>query len=251
MCSLMRVNLQPAFILHGRPYRDTSLLVDVLSQEYGRINGVLRGVRSKSSRFKGIARPFTPLVMSWSGKGKLVTIHSLEPSGESYWLTGKALVSAFYLNELLIRFLHPYDPQADIYAIYARALAGLHAANANNLEPILRTFEFDLLKLLGFGLQLSKTRDTRETVLPDKFYVVIPDSGIEPLVAATPNENCWLGRRLVAIEARDFSSIEVQRDAKRLIRLLLQPMLGGRPLKSRACFSGVAARPNSNSTSLG
>jgi len=239
MSSQMRVDLQPAFILHSRPYRDTSLLVDVLSQNHGRISGVLRGVRSRKSRLKGLARLFLPLLMSWSGRTQLMTIHTLEPAGSDYWLTGKALISGFYINELLIRLFHAYDPHPDIYAIYARALAQLHAT-PDAVEPALRLFEFDLLKALGFGVVLNKEHDKQGSLLPDHFYTVQPDHGVVYVAPHLPNDGwvlCWSGKSLMAIENRDFSDPQTQRDAKQLIRLLLQPLLGGRALNARQYYS--------------
>ncbi len=148
-----RVTLHPVFILHTRPFRDTSLLVDALTTEYGRISVLARGVRTARTPLRGILQPFVPLLMSWSGKGELVSMSKVEAVGLPYSLQGKALISGFYLNELIMRLLHRYDPHPILYDAYQQALLGLQ--QKTTIELVLRLFEKCLLKELGYGLQLE------------------------------------------------------------------------------------------------
>src|SRR5262245_46536737 len=121
----MRITLQPAFILHARPYRDTSLLVDLLTLNHGRVHAVARSARGMRSRYKGLLQPFVPFLTSWTGKTDLVSLGCIESNGPPYFLEGRSLLSGFYLNELLIRLLHRYDPHPELYKTYQLALTRL------------------------------------------------------------------------------------------------------------------------------
>ena len=105
-----RILLQPAFVLHLRHFRDTSLLVDFLTKDYGRVGAVARGARSQKSRYRGYLRPFVPLLATWSGRSELMSLNDLEAGGSPMLLEGRALLAGMYLNELLVRLLHQHDP---------------------------------------------------------------------------------------------------------------------------------------------
>ena len=149
-----RVILHPVFILHARLFKDSSLLLDALTKDHGRISLLAHGVRSKTRRsLRGILQPFVPLLMSWSGKTELLTMGSVEAVGLPYYLNGKKLISGFYLNELVMRLLHRYDPHPNIYNAYKNALISLQ--ENNSIELTLRLFEQCFLKELGYGISLE------------------------------------------------------------------------------------------------
>lgn len=220
-----RVTLHPIFILHTRPFRDTSLLIDALSKDHGRISLLARGVRTSKTRLRGILQPFVPLLMSWSGNTELVSMSKVEAVGLPYHLKAKALVSGFYLNELMMRLLHRYDPHPDLYSAYEQALMGLQ--DNQNTEGVLRLFEKSLLNELGYGLQPN--------IIADGWYQFIPGRGLVQC-CVSPSENIFSGKNLLALFAEIFDDAEVLRDAKRLMRLALQSLLGERTLKSRELF---------------
>src|SRR4029079_13195722 len=121
----MRVLLQPAFILHHRPFRETSVLLDVFSEEHGRISLVAKGVRTHRSKLKALLQPFVPLLASWQGKNELMNLVSVEANGPPFQLCGDCLLSGFYVNELLVRLLQKQDPHPRLFSYYVSTLHAL------------------------------------------------------------------------------------------------------------------------------
>lgn len=220
-----RVTLHPIFILHTRPFRDTSLLIDALSMDYGRISLLARGVRTTKTKLRGILQPFVPLLISWSGNTELVSMSKVEPVGLPYHLKAKALISGFYLNELIMRLLHRYDPHPNLYNAYQQALIGLQ--NSHSTELVLRLFEKCLLNELGYGL--------KSDLIAEGWYQFVPGRGLIQC-SASSSEHIFSGKNLLALLKEVFDDAEVLRDAKRLMRLALQSLLGERVLKSRELF---------------
>ena len=133
-----RVSLQPAFILHGRDFRDSSRLLDIFSLDYGRVTLVAKGARSPRSKLQGILEPFSPLIISWSGKGEVQTLTGAESVKSSITLSGKQILSAYYINELLQRLMIQYDPHPELFRMYQQTLENFQAGNE---EVVLRGFE--------------------------------------------------------------------------------------------------------------
>ena len=152
----MRIVLHPAFILHSRPYRETSVLLDLFTEEYGRISLIARGVRKEKSRLRGLLQPFVPLLVSWQGRTELMTLTTAETNGVPLRLTGECLLSGLYLNELLMKLLHKHDPYPQLYTIYYQTLLKLQAQKLQ--QKTLRLFEKNLLEELGYGLQFRHDR---------------------------------------------------------------------------------------------
>lgn len=140
---------QPAYVLHSRAYRESSALVDFLTPQ-GRLRAVLRGARGKAG---SLARPFIPLELETRGRGELKNVGRLEAAGIPNLLSGEALFSGLYLNELLIRVLPAEDPHPVIFEQYAMTILAL--AQGRALEPLLRAFEWRLLDELGYGFALD------------------------------------------------------------------------------------------------
>src|SRR5580693_2734969 len=105
----MRILLQQAFILHHRPFRETSLLLDVFTEEHGKISLIAKGVRKHRSTLKALLQPFVPLLVSWQGKNELMNLVSVEAKGPPFQLRGDCLLSGLYVNELLVRVLQKQD----------------------------------------------------------------------------------------------------------------------------------------------
>ncbi len=154
---------QATYVLHSRPYKETSALVDFFTP-LGRLRAVLRGARGKAG---ALARPFVPLEAEWRGRGELKTVARLESAGVPNLLNGQALFSGLYLNELLIRLLPAEDPQPEIFAHYAATLPLLAAGRP--IEPLLRAFEWRLLEQLGYGFALDVDIDGRP-IEPQALY---------------------------------------------------------------------------------
>jgi DNA repair protein RecO (recombination protein O) len=234
--------LQPAYILHTRAYRDTSLLLDIFSQEHGRISLVARGAKGLRSRFKGVLQAFCPLLISWQGKTELMTLTSAEFNGVAQSLQGGALICGLYLNELLVRLLHRYDPHPRLFQVYQETLAGLQACyvdSSHDLQRLLRLFEKRLLSELGYALQLDCEGQDHLKIKPEQYYYFDPINGLFSAVqthGVDSTKHLFLGESLLALNVERLDEKNTLRDAKRLLRMALAQLLGSKPLRSRELF---------------
>lgn len=235
----MRISLQPAFILHHRPYRETSLLLDVLTKDYGRIALIARGVRKNRSPTRALLQPFQLLLISWQGKTELMTLQTVEPQGITMTLRKECLLSGFYLNELLMRLLQKHDPHPKLYTIYQDTL--LELARAPLQQKHLRLFEKKLLDELGYGLQLHHAIPDGKALSANRLYRFYPEQGFQLYEGADclPEGTLFPGKSLLALAAGELEEEEILRDIKRLMRIALGVLLGPEPLQSRRLFTGV------------
>ena len=234
-----RVTLEPAFLLHHYPYRDSSRIVELFTPEHGRIGAVARGVRSARSRLRGVLQPFSPLLVSWSGRGELVTLTDAERLGWQVAPAADALINAFYLNELILRLLRRNDPHPGLFDHYRLAIEGLLYSRANR-ERCLRLFECRLLAEIGYGLLLTAEADGGPAVETEGWYRYDVDRG--PVRASgVQGDDVVPGRVLLGLAAGDLADDDLGY-AKRLLRRVLSVYLGDRPLKSRAVMRSLAAR---------
>ena len=219
---------EAAWLLHHRPYRDSSQLIDMLTREHGRIALVARGSRSARSKLRGILRPFLPLSISWVSKSDLGTRTGAESHGLPMRLDGEALLSAYYVNELLLKLTHRHDPQPEVFDLYGHTVARLAAGE--RLTVALRQFELNLLQALGYALNLDHDTQSNRSLAADAWYDYRPEQGPVP-AAAGPD--AYRGASLEAIRRGDFDSDDVLRDAGRLLRDVISFHLGGKSLNSR------------------
>ena len=230
MSAPRRVQQQPAYILHYRPFRDTSQLLDVISRDHGKLALVARGSRSAKSRLRGILRPFQALRLSWFIRSDLGTLTGAEIDGAPLSLAGDALLSAYYVNELVLNFLHRHDPQPEIFDAYSRAIAAL-AASAE-LAANLRVFEMELLRLLGYALNLEHEAVTHQPIETAEFYEYRVEQG--PVrVSRQEGPLVFAGDVIRGIGAARFNEPHVLQGAGRLLREVINYHLDGRELKSR------------------
>lgn len=227
---MSQIQLQPAYVLHRRDYRDSSLLLEVLSADHGRVGIVARGVRGKRSSRRALLEPWRALLLSWSGRGELRTLTGVEEAGPWQPLHGERLLCGYYLNELLLRLLHRDDPQDGVCQLYAESLARLRGESPS--EPTLRRFELALLERLGYAPPLDCTADGAP-VEADREYGYLAESGPVPAAGQRLRVS---GRSLLALAAGRFDEPAVLREAKPLLRAILRSHLGDKPLKSRELF---------------
>jgi len=230
MSAPRRVQQQPAFILHHRPFRDSSQILDILTRDHGKIALVSRGSRGAKSRLRGIIRPFLPLRVSWVARSDLGTLTGAEAAGLPAGLRGDAMLSAYYVNELLINFLHRHDPQAEIFDLYTDTLNALCTCEA--VASVLRSFEIELLSLLGYALSIKHESGTHEVLDPAGNYEYRMERGAVA-VSRSSGPMVFSGSLLLAIQSQQFESPEVLRAAGRLLREVISHHLGGKELKSR------------------
>jgi DNA repair protein RecO (recombination protein O) len=228
-----RDQLQRGFVLHRRDYANTSLIVEVFSADHGRLPVLAKGAKRGKSPPAALLQPFQPLWLAWLGRGEVQTLIRSEAAGRPFALGGRALFCGFYLNELLMRLLARGDPHPDLFALYHAALTAL--AGGDDLEMTLRQFELRLLQELGFALVLDREADSGEPVSPVLRYRCEPDSGPRPL-AAGEGGFAISGETLLRLAAGEPLIGERAREARELMRRLLAPHLGERPLRSRELF---------------
>lgn len=221
---------QPAFLLHHRPFRDSSLLLDLLSRDHGKVALVARGARGAKSRLRGVLRPFMPLTVSWLLRSDLGTLTGAELEAGPVSLAGDSLLSGYYLNELLINFLHRHDPQPEVYSAYAQAVRSLAATRRP--APVLRTFELELLRLLGYGVHFDAGLANDEELDPTASYEYRVDQGAVRVQRAG-GAMIFSGEELAGIREQRFDEPDILRAAGRLLRAVIAFHLGGRELKSR------------------
>lgn len=228
--------LHSAYILHRTPWRDTSLLIEAFSAEHGRIGLVARGVRGKRSSRAALLQPFQPLLLSWAGRGELLSLHNAEPDGPMQGLHGAALISGFYLNELLLRLLQRHDPHPELYHAYRRALARLQSGE--QIEWTLRLFECELLEQLGYGLLLECVADSGLALDPQQLYVYLPERG--PVPVGQAEGRAIHGQTLLRLAEAEWpvngAEPQLLQEAKYLLRQSLARYLGPKPIASRALF---------------
>jgi DNA repair protein RecO (recombination protein O) len=228
----MRVNLEACYILHQRSFNETSVILDALSLGHGRISLLARGVRATKSRWRGLLRPFTPLLISWSGKTELMSVSAAEPAGAPFNLEGTALLSGLYINELVIRLLPRHDIYSEVFRAYSQVLAMLQSPQH---EAGLRYFEKTLLAELGYGFSLEKETSGR-IIAAEHHYAFIPGHGFSQCTPDQDKYDVFSGKSLLALHHDRLEHIDDLRAAKRLTRQAISHLLAGKPLRSREIF---------------
>ncbi len=239
--------LSAAYVLHTRKYRDTSLIAELYTQAQGRVAVVAKGARSKRGAKQANWQPFTPLLISYTGKGDLKTVTGIEFSSSGFRLAGENLIMGLYVNELMVRLLAKNDPLENLFAAYQGILKDLMADVA--AQASLRKFELFLLDAMGYGLNFTET-SMGVVIEPDMRYEFRAGDGFSPVVEIWRNQQSeehtkaaeyddvvsFRGETLLAIHERDFAESEALRCAKVILRTTFNYLLGGKPLKSRELF---------------
>ncbi|MGI9250441.1 MAG: DNA repair protein RecO [Pseudohongiellaceae bacterium] len=255
-----RVQLQPAYVLHRRPFQNTSLMVDFLTLDHGRLRLIAKGARREKSRHRALLQLFQPVLMSYSGRGEVKTLTGIESGVQAIQLEGKHLYSGLYVNELLLRLLQDHAEHRALYQAYQDTLLALQGGD--NMEPVLRKFELSLLAELGYGINLEIDCVSRMPIEASALYRFTPDVGFQQLNAVMEpgEEEYFRGEHLMALRELQLSEPkpdepkpdelqpgeppleqkEYARAARRLLRTALSAHLGGRPLHSRKLFASSA-----------
>jgi len=226
-------DLQPAYLLHRRDYRNTSLLLDVYSRDYGRRSLVAKGARRKGG-VGGVLRAFVPLLLSWRGRGDLQTLTDAESIGDGAGLQGSELLCGFYLNELLLRMLANDDPDAGLFENYAQTLQILPGGDYSQ-AAVLRQFELKLLTGLGYGLVLEHCVDDGLAIDAERVYSYRLEHGPVPYTPGDGGGIRVTGRTLLGLANGELDACG-HREALALLRAALAPHLGGCPLQSRRLY---------------
>ena len=231
----MKAELNTAFILHRRPYRETSYLLDVFSRDHGRLNLVAKGVRRKGNNKAELLQPYQRLQIAWSGKSDLKTLTDVEPDKGGYLLKHGRLLTGFYLNELIVRLLHQHEAHPDLFDIYDQTLNLLSTGNKNE-QLIIRIFEKKLLEATGYGLVLDHDVDTGRRIDAGILYYYQADRGPSSALPDTEDYKKVSGIALIELNNEEITTGEVMHEAKSLMRYILQKHIGARPLISRKLY---------------
>lgn len=241
----MQVQTQIAYILHKRDYRETSSIIDVLTKDYGRVSLMVRGGRGPRSKVAASLLLFTPLVLSWQGRGTLPYVKFIERADlRAPQLKSRALLSAMYINELLTYLLHKHDVHEAVFEHYHHCLYALQ--DISRLEITLRQFEVKLLELLGFGLNVVAEADTGEAIREDAVYSYHPERG--PVKIQPANTNTRMpkisGACLKALATGSYTTLaqnpQLLAELKQVMRFVIAHHLGNKTLKSRELFRPFA-----------
>jgi DNA repair protein RecO (recombination protein O) len=247
-----------AYVLHSYPYRETSLILQVWTEKHGRMGLVAKGARRPKSPSRAVLVPFQPLALTWFGRGELRTLKAAEPSAPATPLGGQALLSAFYLNELLLKLTQRDDPHEGLFDAYDAAIAQLRersrktgdaapgnpgvsepaAANGfSPIEPVLRRFELKLLQELGYAVELTREAASHEPIRAERDYWYVVERG--PVAAGAAGEPPANGVRLrgqtlIDLAHGRFEDPATAAQSKQLMRLLIHHSLNGQELATRA-----------------
>jgi DNA repair protein RecO (recombination protein O) len=245
--------LDRGYVLHSYPYRETSLILQVWTEKHGRFGIVAKGVRRPKSANRSLLLPFQPLLLSWFGRGELKTLKVVEPAAPATPLAGESLMSAFYLNELMLKLTSREDPHEALFEAYdqavgqlralSRLLAPAGAAPGMTVEPILRRFELKLLQELGYAVEMGREAGHGPPIAAEREYFYVIERG--PVAAgegdAPSNAVRLRGRTLIDLESGNLDDPATAAQAKQLMRLLINHSLNGQELATRALVRDLRA----------
>ena len=234
-----QVLLETGFILHQRPYRNSSQLLECLTATHGRVGLVARGSRQTKSRRRALLQPFLPLRLSWLRRGELGRLIEVEPEGPGFAFDSHRLLAGYYGNELLLRLLARGDPNGEVFSCYSRCLARLAAGES--MARTLRLFELELLGALGYGLDLDTDAASGEPIAADQCYRFELENGLRVTERANDAE-VYSGRELISLREQALDDEASLRTAQRLLGRVLKAYLGERPLKSRLVLQDIVSR---------
>ena len=238
-----RVQLQPAYLLHHRPYRDTSRILELFTRDHGHISVFARGARGASGKgasLMSMLQPFNRLLVSWSGRGEAGQLTGAEFDGAYATLPADRLISGYYINELVLKLFARHDGQADVFALYTHTLDALKA----DPEPlrVLRLFEKRLLDSLGYGLALQRDAASGESLEANAAYHYRLEQGPVRAHGVADGPFMFSGAMLLSLAREELSDPADCADARRLLRAALDRCLEGRELKSRQVMLALRKR---------
>ncbi len=226
---------QFGWVLHRRPWRESSLLIEFFSHQQGRVGLVAKGARSARSSWRGLAEPFCPLNANWSRRGEMGTVIELEPAGSRLSLPGRALWCGLYANELILKLLVRDDPAPELFHAYTELLS--HLAGNQALAPAVRRFELTLLGSLGVAPDFEHDAFDGKRIRPDGLYHLDPEAGFIP--AEQPGPKTYPGDAVLALAAGARDGHGRGSDCRRMMRQLIDHHLAGRRLESRRLFENL------------
>ena len=230
------------YVLHTYPYRETSLILQVWTEKHGRLGVMAKGARRPKSASRAVLVPFQPLTLDWFGRGELRTLKTAEPTSPATPLSGASLLSAFYLNELLLKLTTREDPHEGLFDAYDQAITRLRqisreGAAQEEVERALRRFELRLLQELGYAVELTREAVSHAPIAAEREYLYVVEKGAIPAPdeGETPANAVRLrGLTLIDLDRGRLDDAATVAQAKQLMRLLINHSLNGQELATRA-----------------
>ena len=223
---------RPAFVLHSRPWKETSLVLELFTRSHGRVAAVAKGARRPHSQLRGVLMAFAPLHVTWSGKGELRLLHAAEWQGGIPQLSGVSLLCGFYLNELLMKVLAREDPHEQLFDAYQQAIHAL--APVGGHAAALRRFECQLLMELGYALDLERDAGSGQPLRADLRYRYQPERGALLAQRGDADGPCVVrGKTLLDMASDDYADAVSAAESKHLLRHLIHHHLGQPELQTR------------------
>ncbi len=231
---MSQVHLQPAYVLHHRPYRDSSRILELFTRDHGRVSVFARGARGGRNRagsLMSVLQPFNRVLVSWTGRGEAGQLTAAEFDGAFSMMPPAQLVSGYYLNELLLKLFARHDGHPEVFALYSATIENLKSSR----EPLkaLRIFEKRLLDALGYGLVLDTDALTNEPIEPERMYHYRLEQGAVKALDVAEGRLVFSGRSLLSLARDELTTDTALTDARRLLGAALERCLDGRELKSR------------------
>ena len=217
------------FLLHHRPHGETSLIVDVFTKKNGKMSIIAKGAKKPKSKFFGYLTPFTKLKITYTGRSELKTLTNIDRDfSESTNSLSKTSYSLLYINELLIRLLPKDAVHEDLFQLYESFLVKIHSGE--NIELTLRSFELDMLEMLGYGLDFENEIDKNQSIDINKNYSFIPERGFRE----SKNSN-FSGKDIINIRIRNLAEVS-KKHLKHITQESIHFCLDGKNLSSREIF---------------
>lgn len=235
-----QVLLEHGFVLHQRPYRDSSQLLECVTANHGRVGLVARGSRRTGNRQRALLQPFMSLRLSWLRRGELGRLTGVEAEGLGHELAAQHLLAGFYANELLLRLTARSDANPEVFSCYSRCLSRLAAAE--HVARTMRLFELQLLEALGYGVELAGDAASGEPLRAEARYVFELEHGLRCTEHDDPDADVYAGHDLISLREAKLEDDGSLRTAQRLLGRVLRAHLGERPLRSRLVLQDIVSR---------
>ena len=220
------------FLLHQRPHGETSLIVDVFTKKNGKMSVIAKGAKKPKSKFFGYLTPFTKLKITYTGRPELKTLTNIDRDfSESTNSLSKTSYSLLYINELLIRLLPKDAVHEDLFLLYESFLLKIHSGE--NIELTLRSFELDMLEMLGYGLDFENEIDKNQSIDVNKNYSFIPERGFRE-----SSNSKFSGQDIINIRMRNLSEVS-KKHLKHITQESIHFCLDGKNLSSREIFRRI------------
>ena len=226
---------QLVYVLHTYPFKETSLIVEIFSKEFGRVSLVAKGARRPKSALRGMLQSFQALEASWSGIGELKTLHAIDWCDQYLPMEGNSLICGFYLNELLLRLLPKEDNYESLFNFYHTTMENL--SHGLNIGVTLRKFELKLLLELGYEVLLKTDANSNEIKVDKTYYYEVEYGALEKF--RTEKSIKVVGQTLIDMGNNDFDSANTELQSKNLMRFLINYYLGDKPLNSKQLFLNI------------